>query len=56
MGQDDDQDCIEHVWLFEGATLAMDEHSTVLTYTCRRCGATAVREPAAVPFGPDASA
>jgi hypothetical protein len=43
MGQDDDADCIEHVWVLRGATLGMD--GATCDYICGRCGIPMVTPP-----------
>lgn len=35
MGQDDDRDCVEHLWRLEDLTFAADGSHT--TYRCERC-------------------
>jgi hypothetical protein len=41
---DDDADCVEHVWVIRGMTLAGD--GTHTDYECARCGAVMVETPA----------
>jgi hypothetical protein len=43
MSDDDDADCVEHVWRFEGATLGREGASA--DYVCLRCGAVSVTGP-----------
>lgn len=44
MPDDDDADCVEHVWVMAGATFAAD--GTHLDYVCARCPAVMVQTPA----------
>ena len=43
VGQDDDADCVEHIWHLQGVTFAMD--GATEDYECARCGALVVRQP-----------
>ncbi|WP_207632096.1 hypothetical protein [Occultella kanbiaonis] len=43
MGSDDDQDCVEHVWVAQGVTLGLDGSHT--DHACARCGAVMVVGP-----------
>ncbi|HET7398984.1 MAG TPA: hypothetical protein VFJ94_10725 [Intrasporangium sp.] len=39
----DDSDCLEHLWVMTGVTLAAD--GTHIEYECVRCAATTVEGP-----------
>ncbi|PZR55232.1 3-oxoacyl-ACP reductase [Xylanimonas oleitrophica] len=41
MGDDDDRDCVEHVWVLDGAYMRAGR--STLEYGCSRCGAVSVR-------------
>ncbi len=43
MGADDDADCIEHVWVLQGVTFALD--GATMDYACSRCEAIVVMQP-----------
>jgi hypothetical protein len=43
VGQDDDADCIEHIWVLRGVTLAAD--GATADYECERCPAVMVTPP-----------
>ena len=47
MGQDDDADCVEHVWQLTEVTLSMPGAS--MTSTCVRCGAERVEPAQGIP-------
>lgn len=40
MGSDDDESCVEHVWLFQG--VSVDERGQHREHECARCGAVLV--------------
>lgn len=40
MGADDDQDCVEHLWVLAGASIGPD--GSQLDYKCSRCPAVMV--------------
>ncbi len=41
MGDDDDRDCVEHIWVLQGITLYMA--GAQADYVCSRCGAVSVQ-------------
>ena len=45
MAADDDEDCVEHVWRFDGAALVADGHTSLMQHTCTGCGALELMQP-----------